>query len=194
MTFSPRDYRRRAHLAAALLVITIATLQYFTATGRFSDELRSLQSQRSLQVALLAQADAVRARRQRLQEDERQIREQLLQVRRRIPPSASEAEFLEELTEHASRCGLQILDFVPGETRPSGEHLRTRVRLTATTDYAGFCRFLRGIRQLERLCDVDQITLTAEDPAANAQSLELGLSIFHAAPLSVAEATEEPIR
>jgi Tfp pilus assembly protein PilO len=187
MTFSPRQYRITANLVAVLAVVIATALQSFTASGRFADTHQTLETQRARQQTLLGQTDALTLRRDELTADGLRVTQELQQVRRRIPASAAEADFLEELSEHAEDCGVTIEDFIPGEVEAMGEHMRTQVRITATTDFGGFCRFLRQLRTLERLCDVDEVVMTSVDPAVNEQSLELTLSIFHAATVHVAE-------
>lgn len=191
MTPELRRYGLTLNLIGLVCCAAGSALLWFGIEATFQSRRSSLETTLQEQHQLAAQMPDLQNRLKSLQQEEERLQEQLTASRSRIPRSADEVSFLEQIAHHAETCGVHIREFVPGATQRFGQHLRTEIQLTSTTDYQGFCRFLFAIRGMERLFDIELCTLKSSDPTVDQQILTVTFSIFHEAPSALAAADAE---
>jgi Tfp pilus assembly protein PilO len=119
---------------------------------------------------------------------------ELVELRRRIPASAAESDFLKQTAELASREGVSILEFHPGRTSQGELCHQMDVRLKARGGYAGVCRFLSGLNELTRLCRTKSVKVSADGATEGLYHLELSLEIFFGLEARAEAVTLEPKR
>ncbi|MCA9036554.1 MAG: type 4a pilus biogenesis protein PilO [Planctomycetaceae bacterium] len=134
------------------------------------------------QQVLLAEFKNLQQQMEGLCEEEIRLQNLLVTLHGRIPDDADEVRFLEQVVSIADENDIQIHEFQRGDVLPVGELYRTQIQLTGTSTYEGLCRFLFRMRQMERLFDIDELLIQAQEPGQDYQTISMSLSIVHASP------------
>ncbi len=192
--FNATRYQKQVHLTAGCVCVAMAGLQFFAASGRTAATRSERESVLTAQQQLISQLDPMQQRRTTLVARERDLREQLLVMRRRIPASSGEHAFLNELADAAETCGVEIQEFQPGESTIVERHVRIELRLTTTSSFGGLCQFLAAVRGIERLCSVEECRISVPERAKDMLRAELTLAVFSASPVEVARSVGEPLQ
>jgi Tfp pilus assembly protein PilO len=107
-----------------------------------------------------------------------------------IPNAPQEDNFLRQLAELSAATGLEIRQFTPGATTSLGNFASMQIDVSAQASYESLCRFLEGVVEMPRLCEVTSLQVEAGDPSAARYAVSFSLRIYFA-PVAAA-ASEAP--
>jgi Tfp pilus assembly protein PilO len=149
-----------AGLAAALAIAGAAYVVLLLPADR---GLSACQDQAARLEATLADADKVRAEKQRLEDAVSAIEKRTAELHQRIPDEPLEAEFLGQVSEAATKVGLQLSDYRPGAIVVKDGYSQIEVHLKCQGSYPSLCAFLDRLAALPRLSHVVQMEVAASD-------------------------------
>lgn len=175
-------------MATTLVVVALAYAFIFRPMDQESKQLRSAVRADS---DFLAGADKIRARNRELKGSLAETEGLIAGIKRRIPESPQQADFLAQLAEAAEESEVEIVDFRPATAIEQDKHYELTIRVSAIGKYAAICRFLDRLETLPRLCVIMGMEIDAHDLAAEVYPLDLTLQVFYsAAHPTVAQAAE----
>ncbi|QDU54770.1 type 4a pilus biogenesis protein PilO [Aeoliella mucimassa] len=122
----------------------------------------------------------VHAMHRQLRETKTHLEDQIAGIRRRIPISPLEAQFLSETTKLASQHRVIIDNFRRQEIASFKDYSEVDVVISGRGSYSSVCQFLHGVNQLERLSTVRSMSLKRSDvegvyPFEVVYSLQFGI-------------------
>jgi Tfp pilus assembly protein PilO len=108
-------------------------------------------------------------------------------VQVKLPASAEETQFLQQLSERATATGVALGEFRPGSVTNRRNHKEIELRLRGTGTYAAVARWLHSLRDIPRIVRIADLNITAPtQPGGNCTAeiridLLFGLSLDHLA-------------
>lgn len=185
--FAAGHYRRRAHLTAAAVCLLFCVIQYVASTGRTDMARSECESRLNQEKTLIGQAPLLQNRLMQLQSEEHALLARLADARRQTPNATGEFDFLEQLAGAAETNEMTIQELKPDASVPVQSFDRTTIRMTAVGPWSGVCEFLAYIRNVERLCTVDELHISVADRSKDELLVTLTLGIFSAPAATVAQ-------
>ena len=86
--------------------------------------------------------------------------------KRRVPQGADDGEFLNQVTQFAQKEKLAINDFHHEKAEVKNGYAEMQVSVHGVGSFNSICAFIDGLNKLARLSKVKDLTLSAEDTAA----------------------------
>jgi Tfp pilus assembly protein PilO len=162
----------------AALAIIVAAYQAHNWLGR---ERALVEARQRDDMALLARAEQVQANRDSAAQQLATLSEQLADVKRRLPSSAKEAEFLAQLSALAEHSGVRLKNFRPGQVA-NGPSLNTcEVQLSLVGPFASICKLFDGLAEVPRFLSVARVALAGPPSAGDACIADVTISLCFAA-------------
>ena len=113
-----------------------------------------------------------------LTEELAELRERAESIRKRVPATSDEAEFLGKLAQLADDHDVRILEYRRGQVQRAKTHTQLDVGLKCTGSYAGLCAFLDQVAQLQRISSTTEISIRSENIPAM-RSVDLVFKLFY---------------
>ena len=135
----------------------------------------------------LKQLDGLTVKTQEVQARISAIEKEITQEERRLPTRNQMDQFLNELSKVAADSGVSIQGFDKSPIETSGDFRRLPARIVASGSYAQCYKFLAGIRKMERLTQLENAGIEAEQktdegskPGEKACRLTVSIATFMA--------------
>lgn len=165
-----------AGMATTLLVVIIAYAVVFRPMTHEASDLRATIAARS---DFLEGAGAIRAKNDELKGSLAETEELIGSIKRRIPDTPREADFLAQLSDAATSSDVEIVDYRPAATVEKDNHYELTIQVSANGKYAGICQFLDQLQSLPRLCHITGMVINARDLKSKSYPVELTLQVFY---------------
>lgn len=180
-------YRFRCHVVAAFVCLLFGGIQYFASMARTTAVRAELNSALNHRQSLVGKSEALMQRLESLKTEENSLREELQSLRVRIPYKADDHAFLESLANLAEEAGLEILEFQPSRAESDKHFEKVPVRISAICKWSELCQFLYQIKNVSRLCSVDEVRISVPEVGNEQLHLNLTLRIYSAVPRMMAQ-------
>jgi len=169
------------HLAGAAVLCLVAGAGWMFVLAPLAEQASSLaRHEAELREAIRA-APKTRADNERMLAQLAEAQAKLAALVARVPETAREAEFLEQLTEAARAAGVEIRDFRPGAVRDRQRCRELEVHLVAEGDFQSIGRWLHAIGNLPRLTRTHHLTVTGPPSNSNRGAVSLTLAVLFGA-------------
>jgi Tfp pilus assembly protein PilO len=160
------------------LTIVVAAYQAHSWLGR---ERELVQAKQRDDMAILARAEQVQGDRESAARQLATFSEQLADLKRRLPSSAKEAEFLAQLSALAEHSGVRLKNFRPGQVA-NGPSLNTcEVQLSLVGPFANICKLFDRLADVPRFLSVARLTLAGPPSAGDACIADVTINLCFAA-------------
>ena len=163
-------------MGTMLVIVTLAHAFIFRSMDVESAELRSAV-QRGTE--FLKRTNEIQSRNRELKGSLTETEELIAGIKRRIPDSPRQADFLAQLAGAAEASEIEIVDFRPDTAVETKDHFELTIRVSAAGKYEAICRFLNRLESLPRLCDVVGMEIDAQDLAGEIYPFNLTLQVFY---------------
>jgi Tfp pilus assembly protein PilO len=132
-------------------------------------------------MALLARAKQVQADRESAAKQLATFKEQLADLKSRLPSSPKEAEFLAQLSQLAEHSGVRLRNFRPGQVANAGSVNTCDVQLSLVGPFASICKMFDSLADVPRFLSVARVTLAGPQSAGDACVADVSISLCFAA-------------
>lgn len=187
-------YRSRCHLIAAFVCLLVGGIQYFLLMAKSTAVRADLDATLNQRQLLVDQSEALSQRLLVLQAEETVLKEDLQLLHKRVPYKADEHAFLESLAHQVEQSGMEILEFQPGKAESDQQFEKLPVRISAVCSWSELCQFLFSIKEMPRLCSVDEVRIAVPEPGEEQLQINLTIGIFSAFPTMMAQSVEGELR
>ena len=177
---SMRTFRLMAHLTGCGLVLAIAASAGVFVYRPVMADQRQLDHEIETTQEFLSQGASLKTESQQLKEYLREMERRFEEAVTRIPETARETEFLGQLTELAAQSGLKMRDFRPGNVVERLGYQELAISISADADYSSLCRFLHGLRNLDRLCQVASLNVNDNSGSSGDYPVIMTVAVFFA--------------
>jgi Tfp pilus assembly protein PilO len=161
-----RRFGRLLHYAGVLLTVILVTAGYSclhapaveaiaTTTASIDELMQSVQN-----------APLIRQQHQIVSEKLHQVTTQIANLQRRVPHDADAGDFLKQVTQIAGAENVAIKDFHPEKPENKTGYAELQVTLKGAGSFGSICTFMDRLNKLDRLSKIKDLTLSAEDTAA----------------------------
>ncbi len=142
----------------------VALLFYVLVYDGLNTQLASARNQETLLRKDLAKSHEVEAvyRRDLAELTEKQQHER--ELNRALPESADTPSFLSSIQSVANSCGVSLTSWDPLEEAPKDFYVKVPLRLKLTAHFHQILKFFYGIGQLDRIINVEDISLNGPKP------------------------------
>ena len=110
----------------------------------------------------LAELDGLDKTLQGVEADLKKTEERLKQSEKRLPTRNEMDQFMGELAAVAKDAGLTVEGINPKPVQPSGDYRVLPVEISGGGSYQQVYKFLAGLRRMQRLTRLDDVTMDAE--------------------------------
>lgn len=163
-----------------LTVLLLVGLYVFAFRPILADSARVGKLESATQEFLDTSDDITRETRES-QSQSATLDQELTRILAGVPESANESEFLGQLATLADGSGLKLGQFRPGQTTQKDTYRQLEIELTGQGTYPAICRFLSGLKDLDRLCRLETLNISSNDSAGTAPyPIRMTLVIFFA--------------
>jgi Tfp pilus assembly protein PilO len=161
--------------ASAIVTALIGVAAWLTACG-LQTRLSNATSNLEERIVLLQGAAELRAASQKLHEDTTAARRHTESMQARLPATAEETQFLQQLSELATNCHLDLGDFRPGSVLDRNSYKELDLRIRARGHYGRLCQFLSELSQLPRFVRVSHLSIAA--PSEHGGDCDVDLQLY----------------
>lgn len=128
--------------------------------------------------SLLAASDEVYSSRQKLDEELATLSARIAATAARVPETAEESQFLDQITQLATDAGVELDDYQRLGTTTLPTHSTTTIGIKCHSEYANLCTFLDAVAHLPRLTTVSRLRIVVVTPGKPLQ-VELQYVLYH---------------
>jgi Tfp pilus assembly protein PilO len=136
------------------------------AQGSVDERLALLEHQLELQSNAESLADQLRS-----------LQETIQSMRSKLPETAEESEFLNQLSEMAVATGVSISDYRPGGVSNRGDCKSLELKVRGTAPYASLCCWLASLKDLPRVVRLSQLTVSGPSTPGGACAIDIQLDL-----------------
>jgi Tfp pilus assembly protein PilO len=194
LEMNPSTYKWTLHSLGLGGTLAVVALAYFLLIRPADLETRQIHAQVQQRAGYLSTADAIHSHNRELKSRLDETENLLAQVKRRIPESAQEADFLAQLAAAAEHSGVEIVDYRPAASVSQDRHSEVTIQLSAKGSYAAMCRLLHRLESLPRLCHITGMEINAGGNDPRVYTFDLTLQIFFSQKRPAVASNEESKR
>ena len=107
----------------------------------------------------------------------RSLQERFQSLRTKLPETAEESEFLNQLSEMAVATGVTISDFRPGGVSKRTDCKSLELKVRGTASYASLCRWLARLTDLPRVVRVSQLSVSGPSTQGGDCAIDIQLDL-----------------
>jgi len=161
----------------------------------YADTIDEIKSQTSRSIQLAKQYEDEKVQEKNLKELERVIealRVQSNRMRSALPETLDLDDFLQNVENAALAAGLKLIEFVPAGQTQESLYVRIPVKLKLVGRYSELVSFFDSLRSLDRIVNVENIELAAQERNQARQLVEASCiaTTFMYNPVSKQNATK----
>jgi Tfp pilus assembly protein PilO len=161
-----RRFGRLLHYAGVLVTVVCATAGYSFLHAPAIEAIAETSAQIDEVVLSVQNAPVIREQHRLVSAKLREVTTRIANVQRRVPQGADDGEFLKEVTQLAQNEKLAINDFHHDQPQAKNGYAEMQVSLQGSGSFRSICAFVDGLNKLGRLSKIKELTLSAEDTAA----------------------------
>lgn len=185
-----RVFRLAVHAIGGTVVLSIAVSAALLAYAPAEAALATLDREIDDARKFLSHGERLREESDELHKHLAEMEEQFEAAVTRIPDAAGETEFLGQISELASRSGIEILDYRPGEVVERERYNEIQITVAAEASYVSLCRFLHGLKGLDRLCQIVTLNVTESSNTTGVYPVNMTVAVFFA-PLEASDTEKD---
>jgi Tfp pilus assembly protein PilO len=161
-----RRFGRLLHYAGVLVTVVCATAGYSFLHAPAVDAIADTSARIDEVMQSVQNAPFIRNQHRIVSAKLRDVTTRIANVQARVPQGADDGEFLKQVTELAQKEKLAINDFHHEKPEVRNGYAEMQVSVQGVGSFGSICAFIEGLNQLARLSKVKDLTLSAEDAAA----------------------------
>jgi Tfp pilus assembly protein PilO len=161
-----RRFGRLLHYAGVLATVVCATAGYSFLHAPAVDAIAETSARIDEVVQSVQNAPVIRDQHRIVSAKLREVTTRIANVQARVPQGADDGEFLKQVTELAQKEKLAINDFHHEKPEAKNGYAEMQVSVQGVGSFSSICEFIDGLNKLARLSKVKDLTLSAEDAAA----------------------------
>jgi Tfp pilus assembly protein PilO len=161
-----RRFGRLLHYAGVLATVVCATAEYSFLHAPAVDAIAETSARIDEVVQSVQNAPVIRDQHRIVSAKLREVTTRIANVQARVPQGADDGEFLKQVTELAQKEKLAINDFHHEKPEAKNGYAEMQVSVQGVGSFSSICEFIDGLNKLARLSKVKDLTLSAEDAAA----------------------------
>ncbi len=166
--------------AAGLLAMIAIVVLAYQSHAWLRRERQSLDDARRDDLRLLTSADQVRLEREAAARQLESLSTSLAELKKRIPATPKEAEFLAQVSALAETSGVRLKNFRPGRVGGAASIKSCDVQLSLVGSFASICKLLDGLAEVPRILNVPRITLLGPPTAGDFCNADVTISLCFA--------------
>jgi Tfp pilus assembly protein PilO len=161
-----RRFGRLLHYAGVLATVLCATAGYSLLHAPAVDSIADMSARIDEVVQSVQNAPIIRDQHRIVSAKLREVTTRIANVQGRVPQGADDGEFLKQVSQLAQKEKLAINDFHHEKAEAKDGYAEMQVSVHGVGSFSSICAFLDGLNKLARLSKIKDLTLSAEDTAA----------------------------
>jgi Tfp pilus assembly protein PilO len=161
-----RRFGRLLHYAGLLVTVVCATAGYSFLHAPAVDSIADAAARIDEVVQSVQNAPVIRDQHRIVSAKLQEVTTRIANVQARVPQGADDGEFLNQVTQLAQKEKLAINDFHHEKPEVKNGYAEMQVSVHGLGSFNSICAFIDGLNKLARLSKVKDLTLSAEDAAA----------------------------